>query len=407
MTHLPVGVGRWRVKREQERERPPVLLHDASTGQGAGLAATAELREAVESVAEAGGALKVEKIWWVSNPGLQRAWELERQKLAHRSKDDSFPKPSWDQRGDDSDRAILQHRERKDVLHYLLSRSEPVLDGVWATRFFQGPPDFETAAAVCSTGLAGNVQKVKGWYGEGSYVSLTAPYALRYALGMKELYECEGQVGFLVAGRAVFSQVYPVTQADNSESPLDPGLKGKPVGGRAAAGLQGVDAHFVCVRGVPPYGSELRRTYHACMPGERPEGTELVASQDSQYLPEYIIEVRVTSDRAILRRMRVVAEHFGRAPPASRAAGWSLALALKLGRDLREVEESDFDADDPSCDAPELTCPKCSRRFADKYAKFSHVYYKSECYEKFSLGEKQWLKDWFGSSMGTSSSWTA
>ena len=34
-------------------------------------------------------------------------------------------------------------------------------------------------------------------------------------------------------------------------------------------------------RGIPPLGSETPRPYHACMPGERPEGTELVAHPEN------------------------------------------------------------------------------------------------------------------------------
>lgn len=373
---------------------PYCLLYDVATGEGAALAATAELREAVERVREACGALQVEKIWKVRSLCREKAHELEKQKLAQRAKDDGFPKPCWDQTSDDNMSSILQHFDRKVVLDYLLSRSTQVLDGVWTTRFFQGPRDFATAVAECSTGLAGNVQKVKGWFGEGSYVSLTALYALRYALSMKDIYECPGEVGFLVAGRAAFSQVYPATQADNSQGPLDPGLKGKPVGGRGSCA--GIDAHFACVRSVPPYGSEERRTYHACMPGEQPEGTELVVSQESQYLPEHIIQVRVTSDGAVLHRMRVVAEHFGRAPLTSRAAGFSLALASELGMDLGAIETSDFDGD-PSDGPPELTCPMCRRTFKDQYAKFSHLHSKSKCFEQCTFGQKHWLEDWFSS----------
>ena len=75
------------------------------------------------------------------------------------------------------------------------------------------------------------------------------------------------------------------------------------------------DVHFVCVHGVPPFGDEKRRTYHACHPGQRPQGTELVVNMESQLLPEYILEVRVTDDDAPLQKMRSVAEHFEHALP--------------------------------------------------------------------------------------------
>ena len=40
-----------------------------------------------------------------------------------------------------------------------------------------------------------------------------------------------------------------------------------------------------------PNEGEPNRTYHACLPGDPPEGGELVANQSAQPLPEYVLEV--------------------------------------------------------------------------------------------------------------------
>jgi len=226
--------------------------------------------------------------------------------------------PVWyEGRSDPEERMKLavEHRERKEVLQYLEELSEPLprLEGVWATAIFHGVTNFEVAEQISQTGFAANVQRTKGWFGEGPYASTSALYACRYSLGMQEAWEKRGSRGYLVAGRACWSQAYPVTQADNTEDEFTPGLKGQPVGGYGANGVaSGCDAHFACVRGHAPCGDEGRRTYHACRAGERPDFTELVVREECQLIPDHIIEVEVTQDENALLRAKWEAESWGR-----------------------------------------------------------------------------------------------
>jgi hypothetical protein len=126
------------------------------------------------------------------------------------------------------------------------------------------------------------------------------------------------------------------------------------------------------------------------MPGERPEGTELVTSQESQYLPEYVLDIEVTEERALLLELKQVSVHFGRADPLSRAAGFSLPMADKLALDPSPVHDTDF--------GPLVVCPHCQREFDDKWCKFQHLRDKEQCFKKCSIGEQQWLR---GGSWGT------
>ena len=61
----------------------------------------------------------------------------------------------------------------------------------------------------------------------------------------------------------------------------------------------------------PQLSSTWRRakiTYHACLPRERPQSTELVVSEEAQLNPLYIMEVEVHADASQLRIARHAAE---------------------------------------------------------------------------------------------------
>ncbi len=152
-----------------------------------------------------------------------------------------------------------------------------------------------------------------------------------------------GRTGFLVAGRAAFSHVYPVTQADNLEYPLKAGLKRKPIGGHKAPGARAAIAHFACVRGQPPFHEHTNRTFHACQPGERPDGTELVVHQENQWLPEFLIEVEVGTDDHKLRLARPDAEKAARQDQWTLVSNDIAALIEEVG-ERRQLEEA-FHAD--------------------------------------------------------------
>lgn len=246
----------------------------------------------------------------------QNEFDAESKKLQERADDPDFPKPSWlciESATDKTDEELAEYacarREREEVLWHLESASQRKLSKVRSVRVFHGCSSLEVAKSIFRTGFAANVQKTKGWFGEGVYSSLSAPYAMRYALGMQDHWEKMGESGYVVAAQAVFAQVYPITQADNDE-PLKPKFKGARIG--FPAGAQGCDAHFVCVRGFPPNENHGNRTYHACEAGQRPDGTELVVSQEVQLLPEYIIHIKVSSDPLVCKHVHVAAERWGR-----------------------------------------------------------------------------------------------
>lgn len=248
---------------------------------------------------------------------LQSGFDSQVKKLSKQSEKDAF-QPHWHDIG-----TPTQQQDREYVNGQLMQGAQSPHQGVWTSRVFHGPPSEQVASDICETGLTSRLAKTKGWFGEGPYVSKDAAYALRYCW-QSEFWNNPGKTGFLVAGQACFSNVYPVTQADNSEGPWEPGLKGKPIGGRAALGTKGCDAHFVLVRPVPPHGCEKRRTYHACHCRERHEGSELALSQEAQFLPEYIIEVVVKNDEHLLERAKKAAAERDAETLASMLEGISL-----------------------------------------------------------------------------------
>jgi len=246
-------------------------------------------------------------------------------------------------------------------------------------------------------------------------VTLDALYAARYGLGTKPVYECRSQeTCFLVCGRAVYSDVYPVTQANN-ESPLRPALKGKRIG-EPKLGTKGCDGHFVCVKGVPPHNpdkegdalvvpriwdpeastwacGEKNWTFHPCFPGERAEATELVLNEDDQLLPEFIVEVQVTSDVDLLTRMKHVFEEMGRAPRTSQASGFGWELAARLGLSTKELCRNDYISTAADADR-QYKCPKCSRVCDSDRGMLQH-WSTGKCRAMCSRGEDSWLdEDW-------------
>jgi len=247
-------------------------------------------------------------------------WELSAHKLQGRAQSTNLPKPSWlaqegaeQKAGKELERWARDKREREEVHWQLLSTSKRMegMPQVWCTRVFHGCPSCEIALSIFQHGFNIHVARTKGWFGEGIYTTTSAPYSLRYAFGMRDFWDAGGKTGYVVVGRAVFSQVYPVTQADNApQQPLVPGLKGKSIA--RAPGAQGCDAHCVCVRGVPPDENHQNRTYHACAEGQRPDGTELVVNQEAQLLPKFIVKVTVRNDSKLCGYVRLAAETWGR-----------------------------------------------------------------------------------------------
>ena len=259
-----------------------------------------DLVDAFEQAPSARGAMNVLEVYKANVPDdLKNSWETEKRKLQDRNLNPNFPKPEWQDRRpskDDIDERTKEclRREREEVAWQLLSVSHKHEGGARSCRVYHGCPTWEVVESICRTGFAGNVQKTRGWFGEGLYSTLHAPYALRYGLGMRDFWEKPGEEGWVIAAKLVYLQVYPVTEADNS-TPLEPGLKGKRIGD--ADGACGCDCQFVCVRGHPPFGKHQNRTYHACKHGERPEATEIVVNQEAQILPEYLIKVQVGGGR--------------------------------------------------------------------------------------------------------------
>jgi len=284
----------------------------------------ADLVNAFELAPGALNVLKVQKIYQPKPSSAEatqrkREWRDQAEKLQSRAVDPTFPKPTWlieklpHKTHEERVAQARAKREREEVLWHLLcaSHRDHKLPNVSMVRVFHGCPKLDIAQSIFRNGFAANVQKTKGWFGEGIYTSTSAPYALRYALGMRDFWDKPGQTGYVIAGRAVFVHVYPVTQQDN-DSPLKPALKGHRIAAPESA--TGCDAHYVNVRGHPPNEDYVNRTYHACCEGERPDGNELVVGQESQILPEYIVEVRVCGDDNGCEFVRLAAEHWGRSP---------------------------------------------------------------------------------------------
>ena len=257
------------------------------------------LVDAFEQAPSARGALTVLEVYRANVPDdLKSSWETEKRKLEDRNLNPDFPKPDWQDRepsnGIDEETKQCLRREREEVAWQLLTMSQKHEGGARSCRVYHGCPTPKVVESICRTGFAGNVQKTKGWFGEGLYSTLNAPYALRYGLGMRDFWEKPGKEGWVIAAKLVYFHVYPVTEADNS-TPLEPGLKGKRIG--RADGACGCDCQFVCVRGHPPFGEHKNRTYHACEHGQRPEATEIVVNQEARILPEYLIKVQVHRGR--------------------------------------------------------------------------------------------------------------
>jgi len=273
-----------------------------------------EIRNAVEQAPGAEGALKVRRIFRLPAQPHQASWQGQVERLSKRFSHPEYPKPDWRSLAiahvaDERMAEVVLDRDQ--TLDYLFSMSRSECEGVWSARVFHGVQSHHTARVIADTGFSSTVQGSKGWFGEGVYVSTMPTYALRYCW-MTEFWNVPGCVGYLVSARACFSQLYPVTQADNIAGLTKPGMKGKPVGGWSAPGARGADAHFTRVRSFPPHDDEPRRTYHACLPGEHPQGNELVLSEQTQVKPECIVEVEVAEDPLRLRVAQMAAERHDR-----------------------------------------------------------------------------------------------
>lgn len=272
--------------------------------------AVREIISAVEQAPGAKGVLQARRIHSIKDSARLEQWKRQIENLRKRFTHADFPKPSWRKLAvaaaadDESKSAIVYDRDQ--VADHLRSISSSEAEGVQSARVFQGVKSVKVANLISDLGIAKGLQTTKGWYCEGPYTTTKCDYALRYCW-MREFWNEPGRIGYVIVARACFSNVYPVTQADNPEGPTTPGLKGKPVGGWSAPGAQGCDANFVCVRSYPPHGDEERTTYHPCLPDERPRGTELVVSEECQLLPEYIVEIAVTTDEELLSIPRLAA----------------------------------------------------------------------------------------------------
>jgi len=297
-----------------------------------------DLLIACEVAPSAHGLLQVQSIHKVKTESdWQRdrllEWEHHIRKLQTRAEDQQFPKPSWRLQEGSSPR---EQREREEVWWHLLSISSrrPEQSKVWTAPIFHGCPSIGVAESIFRSGFATNVQRTSGWFGEGVYMSTSGTYGSRYALQMKDFWDCPGQTGVIVAGKVAFCEVYPVTQADNKDPlrPMQPGLKGKRIAG--APGASGCDAHFVCVRRHPPNDDHSNFTYHACEEGFRPDGTELVVNQEVQLLPQYIVCFKVQNDDRLCRQVRMAAETWGRSL-CSLAASASLPTSTNATSDVK------------------------------------------------------------------------
>lgn len=253
-----------------------------------------DLLAAVELEAPfAKGLLSVKHISKSDNEGLKSLWDRQIDVLSEQASKPQF-QPRWHEEGDP-----IEMQDREYVKSQAMQGTSAQSSGVWSCRVFHGTTGKEEAQSICKTGLSSILAETTGWYGEGCYISKDAAYALRYCW-KTEFWNSPRKTGFLVAGRACFSNVFPVTNGDD--------LRGKPIGGKAARGAKGCDAHFVLVRPVPPHGQEERRTYPVCGPHERHKGNELVISNPFQFLPEFIIEVCVGSNEDLLQRAKAAAD---------------------------------------------------------------------------------------------------
>ncbi|CAE7319034.1 unnamed protein product [Symbiodinium sp. CCMP2456] len=213
-----------------------------------------DLVDAFEQAPPVRGALEVSEVYRANAPKhLQDSWKSQKTLLQDRNSDPTFPRAAWqDCPGTDD----VLRREREEVAWQLLSMSHRHVGGVRSCRVYHGCPDWNVVCSICKTGFA-NVAKTSGWFGEGLYTTLHAPYALRYGLGMRDFWEKPGETGFVVAAKLIFWQVYPVTEADDT-SDQQPGMKGKAIG--RAEGARGCDCHFACVRGHLPQTSTATDT---------------------------------------------------------------------------------------------------------------------------------------------------
>jgi len=265
-----------------------ILVHDES------LETVKKMKAAVELEAPfANGVLSVTRIMKANNEMVESQWQNQIAILHEQASKPQF-QPRWREEGD-----ATENQDREYVNSQLMQGASEETPRVWSCRVFHGTPGEVEAKGICETGLNNTLAQTTGWFGEGCYSSKDAAYALRYCW-KTEFWNIPGQTAFIVAGRACFSNVFPVTGEDD--------LRGKPIGAKAAKGATGCDAHFVLVKPVLPHGQEKRRTYQACSPHERHKGNELVIYDRFQFHPEYIMEVCVGNDADLLQRAKAAAD---------------------------------------------------------------------------------------------------
>lgn len=303
------------------------LLYDVASGRPPP-DEIADLIDAFQSAPGKRGLLEVESVHRIREDiecarRARTKWDLAALTLDNRLRTGDIPDPKWKQLPLDFDtlpqeeqtRLATELRDREEVYKDLMQGAErkPGLSKVRIAKIFFGSPSLDVLTKIFRNGWAMSKLRTKGWYGEGLYSTRSAPNAMRYTLGMRDIWDCPGETGFVIAGRVVFGNVFPVTQADN-DKPLASAWKGTRL-------AEDCDAHYACVRGVPPNAHHANRTYHACEERQRPDADELVVNQEAHLLPEYLVKVRVVDDAQLCDHIRLAEEHWGRRPVEAASSG--------------------------------------------------------------------------------------
>lgn len=259
-----------------------------------------ELQGKFEQAPGASGLLQVDSVYLIQNGARERQYKLAVENLHERVSDHDFPKPAWQ----DEELPAKWKHDREVVLDDLKRISEPALGAVSQATVYHGCAK-KASRLISNTSFAANVQRTKGWYGEGVYTTTEPMYALRYAFGFTEFWEATPQmIGTVLVAQAAFASVYPVTRADYTKDPLKCDLKGERL-------KYGCDAHVASVRRTPPHGDEPRWTYQACEGDQRAEARELVIQQEVHLLPQFVVEVRVLDNSTRRSEMRKLFEQPG------------------------------------------------------------------------------------------------
>ena len=183
--------------------------------------------EAFEQAPSARGALHVLEVWRADVPQhLKQSWDTEKRKLQDRNRNPNMKKTSWQDQEPgkdgidiemDAKTAASLRREREEVAWQLLSVSHKHEGGARSCRVYHGCPDWNVVQSICHTGFAANLAKTKGWFGEGLYSTLNAPYALRYSLGMSDFWEKPREGGWVIAAKLVYLHKWLQSQEFRAE----------------------------------------------------------------------------------------------------------------------------------------------------------------------------------------------